>query len=613
MAFILPLICLPIATVGYFSFKASVDHVDYLVRQEQMVQVKAIAGRINEIFFYCRLDLLTIAGLPVLEDYLNARAFRLNEEADFHHDNIIRLFRDFIGRTDYYYQIRFIDANGRELIKVKRDRYSPLLLDQKGSESFNRAIDAGREGIYVSEVGFYSERNGFIIHWAKAIYSGLGEFLGVVVIDLDHEEIIRMVKAVHVGVGGYGFLIDSQGKTIAHPKFEPLLNHLGNYSESGVRDMVLEMIRGESGWKEYMYEGEVKVAAYAPVPIMHWSLAVTIPTIEFQKEAMAIRSQVIQTVFITLLFAITGVTVLAYYLLRPVRALVDATNLIAAGDLTHEIPIKSSDELGDLTRSFNHMVSALNRTQSELVRSEKLVALGRLSAGIAHEVRNPLNAIKGAIVYLQRQRPDDPTVVEYTQLVSEEIDRLSRFVSEFLFFARESVPKPEPTDINRLIASTQTLFEKDAVSKGIRFHNRLAPKLPIILVDPDQMEQVLVNVILNAMAAMPSGGDITFFSGLHKAKGHSGDSLWVRLTVEDNGEGISEDRLKNIFDPFFTTKENGTGLGLPISLGIVENHGGRILINSQEGVGTTVIIEWPFKSGSYDEGTQIDEENTGGR
>jgi signal transduction histidine kinase len=246
------------------------------------------------------------------------------------------------------------------------------------------------------------------------------------------------------------------------------------------------------------------------------------------------------------------------------------------------------------------MVRHLNRTKNELVRSEKLIALGRLSAGVAHEVRNPLNAMKGAIVYLQRQRAGDALVCEYTQLVSEEIDRLSQFVSEFLIFARQSVPKPEPTDINRLICATQNLFEKEAQERGIRLHNQLAPDLPDTAVDPHQMEQVLVNMLRNAMDALPDGGDITFSSRLLKGQANSGNSPWVSVTVADNGIGIPADQLKNVFDPFFSTKDTGTGLGLPISLGIVENHGGHIRITSQEENGTRVILEWPYVSGLTD-------------
>ena len=133
---------------------------------------------------------------------------------------------------------------------------------------------------------------------------------------------------------------------------------------------------------------------------MNWSIAVTIPIDEYSSEARAIRTQVIQLVVVTLIITLLGAFVLSYHLLRPVRRLVNATNRLAGGDLNQEIPVKSSDELGDLTRSFNRMINNLSRIQKELVRSEKLISLGRMSAGVAHEIRNPLNAMKGAMVHL---------------------------------------------------------------------------------------------------------------------------------------------------------------------------------------------------------------------
>ena len=595
LLFILPLICLPIATVGYFSFQASVDRVDRLVRHEQMVQVKATAGEINDIFYYCRMDLDTIAGLPVLEDYHHALAFRLAAEAEFNHDNIVLLFSDFIGRTAYYRQIRYIDRNGRELIKVNREGPVTLLHDRHADDFFQHARRLGKGDTHISDIVRTGPEDGLTIHWAKAIFSGWREFAGVVVIDLDYSRIIGMVRQIQVEERGYAFLIDEAGRLIAHPRFEPFSLHLGNYPDKSLRTMVEEMMTGASEWRSYTFEDEEKVAAFAPIPIMKWSLAVTIPTVAYRKEAMAIRDRVIQAVVLTLVFAVAGVTILGYYLFRPVRRLVEATKRIAAGDLTHEIAIQSSDELGDLTQSFNRMVKNLARTQAELVHSEKLISLGRLSAGVAHEIRNPLNAMKGGIVHLKRRRPEDPLVQEYTKLVSEEIDRLSMFVTDFLYFSRESKPNPVPTDINRLIQSTRQLFEERAKENDIRFHNQLAENLPLLSVDPHQIEQVLVNIVINAMDALPDGGDITFTTRLIKKPGlaENGTARLFRLTVMDNGIGIPAASLQNVFDPFFSTKEDGTGLGLPLSLGIVENHGGRIRISSQEGIGTSVIIEWP--------------------
>ncbi len=612
LVLILPLVCLPIALVGYFSFQASVDRVDRLVRHEQMVQVKASASEINEIFYYCRLDLETIASLPVLEDYHHARAFRLSAEAEFNHDNIARLFNDFVSRTPYYHQIRYIDRQGRELIKVNRNGLITDLRNRSSEAFFQQTRKLGKNDIRKSGIIRSAPDSGLVIHWTKPIFSALREFTGVVVIDMDYQKIIQLVQQIKIEERGYAFLIDETGRLIAHPRLEPFSLHLANYPDRSLTKMIREMMTGASEWRSYTFEGEEKVAAFAPIPIMKWSLAVTIPRVDFRKEALAIRTRVIQAVGLTLLFAVAGVTLLAYYLLKPVRTLVGATKRIAAGDLSHEIPIQSSDELGDLTRSFNRMVKNLARIQDELVHSEKLISLGRLSAGVAHEIRNPLNAMKGAIVYLQRRRNGDLLVEEYTRLVSEEIDRLSLFVTEFLYFARESEPKPVSTDINRLVLSTQQLFEERARESGIQFHNRLAADLPLLSVDPHQFEQVLLNVVINAMDALPEGGDITFSSRMLGSDTAPHESRRARLTIHDNGTGMPAGHIKNVFDPFFSTKDNGTGLGLPLSLGIVENHGGHIRLSSQEGVGTSVYIEWPEQT-DFPKTAQekIDEDHTG--
>lgn len=296
---------------------------------------------------------------------------------------------------------------------------------------------------------------------------------------------------------------------------------------------------------------------------------------------------------LTLVSAILGVSLLSYFMLRPVRNLVAATRRIATGDLDQEIPVSSRDELGELTRSFNRMVKNLGRIQNELVRSEKLISLGRLSAGMAHEIRNPLNAMKGAVVFMQRKRSDDGLIQEYTQLVSEEIDRLNRFVTDFLYFARQARPKPAPTDLNQLMLSVEQLFAEQAETKGIRFSNRLSPGLPPVMLDVHQIEQVLVNLLINAMDALPEGGDITFSTFAVKSDDGSPDR--VRVELRDNGAGIPETDLQAIFDPFFSTKDSGTGIGLPLSLGIIESHGGTLIVRPREQVGTLATFELPVE------------------
>ncbi|MCF8033122.1 MAG: HAMP domain-containing protein [Desulfarculaceae bacterium] len=591
LVFILPLVCLPIALVGYFSIQASVERVNRLVRQEQMLQVEAAAKKIDNVLHNTRIDLTTITGLPLIEQYNLARSFRLRAEAEFNHDNIVRLFKDFLARTPSYWQLRYIDASGRELIKVRRGGQGGAAASV-AEQPFFRAVRAQPAGgLYFSPLVASPDRGGYILHCAKATASPWERFTGVVVIDLDFERITAIVRAIHVGHKGYAFMVDDQGRNLIHPNQPPYT--LGPESgAASLRRMLEDMTKGGTGWQSYHFENEDKVAAYAPVPALKWSVAATIPAQEFRQEADAIRTRVFQVVVIVLILAVAGVSILSYNLLKPVRSLAAATERLAEGGEAQELPVTSRDELGELTRAFNRMSRNLERTRAELVRSEKLVSLGRLSAGVAHEIRNPLSAMAGAMVHLQRRRPDDPLIAEYGKIISEEIERLNRFVTEFLYFARQAPPHLAPTDLNALCASVQTLFRSETDKRGIRLHNLLDKALPLQMLDPHQMEQVLVNLMINAMDALPRGGYITFTTTCQlPAAGRGG---WVRLSMEDNGVGIHPQQQANVFDPFFTTKDAGTGLGLTLSLGIVQSHGGAMEVLSAVGKGTTIIINLPF-------------------
>lgn len=211
----------------------------------------------------------------------------------------------------------------------------------------------------------------------------------------------------------------------------------------------------------------------------------------------------------------------------------------------------------------------LQATFEQLLQVEKLTSLGELSAGIVHEVRNPLASIKGAIEILEDELEHDSPRREFAALAVKEIERLDKMVGEFLRFARPSKLAVEPSNVSEIVESVVALIHNQALSKGISIEKKLAKGIPNLPVDAEQIRQVLLNLAINAMQAVDEGGGRIVFTT------KTVDGFCI-VTVEDSGAGISDDNLPKIFDPFFTTKEKGVGLGLSIAHRIVSQHGGQL-------------------------------------
>ncbi len=217
----------------------------------------------------------------------------------------------------------------------------------------------------------------------------------------------------------------------------------------------------------------------------------------------------------------------------------------------------------------------LQKTFEQLLQAEKLSSLGELSAGIVHEVRNPLAAIKGAVEILEDELAKDSPRREFADLAKKEVERLDKLVGEFLRFARPATLSVQLNDLNKIIESVAALVENQANSQSVKIEKDLQKNLPEVLIDSEQIKQVLLNLAINSLQAMPNGGQIAFRTS------ENGKSCVVE--VGDTGGGIDEKILPKIFDPFFTTKEKGVGLGLSIAHKIVSQHNGNLSVESSNG------------------------------
>jgi signal transduction histidine kinase len=234
------------------------------------------------------------------------------------------------------------------------------------------------------------------------------------------------------------------------------------------------------------------------------------------------------------------------------------------------------------------------RIEQILFDSEKLAATGRLAASIAHEINNPLEAIKNSLYLLSSKTPSSDPNAKFLQIATRETDRVSRILRQMLGFYRP--PRMEPTDINRLVEESEALVEKHMRQNGVKIEKNLDGRLPAVIASADQIKQVLLNLMLNAQQAMPEGGTIHVSTRVsHGADPEFLMSDSVRIQIRDTGKGIPEEYLPHIFEPFFSTKdEKGTGLGLWVSQGIVQAHGGSIKLRSRQGRGTTFSVALPI-------------------
>jgi signal transduction histidine kinase len=311
-----------------------------------------------------------------------------------------------------------------------------------------------------------------------------------------------------------------------------------------------------------------------------------------------LRSNAIKRVGATALVLCLGIVIavlLSWMYTRPIHNIVNAAGRVAAGDLTPDLLTDRKDEIGELTQSFNFMVQKLRekRALEEKLREvEHLSGIGQFARGIAHEIRNPLNFISLSIDHLREKYVplEDARKEKFESLmmsIKQEIQRLNKLVGGFLDYGKPIKLSLREVELHSLVGEVLALVlakaEKDNVEIITRYE--VLPKLSL---DPELIKTCIFNVILNAFQAMPDGGRLTVKTEASNSK--------VSMFFEDTGTGISRENLSKVFDPFFSTKESGLGLGLALTRRVVEEHGGKVDIQSTEGKGSTITISFPFSS-----------------
>ena len=273
---------------------------------------------------------------------------------------------------------------------------------------------------------------------------------------------------------------------------------------------------------------------------------------------------------------------------RPVRRLAASAGQVAAGNWNATVEVTSRDEIGQLAQAFNRMTHELVEQRQRLVQTERVAAWRELARRLAHELKNPLFPLQITVENMQRARQSHPqefdeVFQEGSQTLLAELANLKQIIARFSDFAKMPAPEMQPMDLNALVAETMKLFEAQFAQARVTARAELAPELPTVAADAEQMARALRNLVLNSIDAMPEGGTLTVRTMPHGAG--------ARIEVSDSGTGLSHEECERLFTPYYTTKTHGTGLGLAIVQSVVSDHHGRISVESQPGKGTTFRID----------------------
>jgi two-component system NtrC family sensor kinase len=430
------------------------------------------------------------------------------------------------------------------------------------------------------------------------------------------------IQALVNGIGEFektlGVFVILDGKTFQSES----LNELPNSFEKNMELGKQVAARGEAVERFSRY-GKTPIFAYfEPLTGRQGEIVGVLGIIQ---HTSFVEEDILETrlaVMVTTVVLIVLITASILLLIRinitgPISGLIKKIQRVGRGKFDTEVHVNRQDELGVLAHEFNQMAVNLKEAEKRLLEEadreadleqwirhmERLATIGQLASGLAHEIGTPLNVISGRASYLKKKVNDTESLEKNLDVIVRQSQRITKIVKHLLNFSRKKPPECIPTKIPSVIEGTLDLLENRIRRQGVRVVRSFPPDLPLVEADPEQLQQVFLNIMLNAVQAMPKGGELI----LEGQAITNGDQTieryqpkYAEFQIRDTGVGMKPEVLENIFKPFFTTKWDGkgTGLGLPISYGIVRDHGGTIDVESEEGKGTTVRMRFPCPSPS---------------
>lgn len=510
-----------------------------------------------------------------------------------------------------------VGVNGQEIITLAQDPNTGQYISSQGANFSQYSLVANvlsekTDALGDKFVELLQTTHGPYLFTSAPVRDSAGQLAGVILIGTRLETLLAELKAQSLADIA---VLDASGKMVATTLAEP---PDGYAAVELTPEQIARLTPEESQLRELSLFSRDFQAAYAPLIVRQQTVGI-LET--FLPSNYVVSAEVTSRNWLSVIFAAGAVAVivigylLAQMIVRPVRKLRAVSQAVAAGDLEQSIGLKQTDEIGELASAFDVMTlklrertaeaarlyaetvqrnkelaqanAKLQAAQQQLVQSEKLAAIGQLTAGIVHDVKNPLAVVIGMADELRDDSKLDAQTRQHLSTIRDNAWRANTIITDLLKFARQSTPEMKLQDLGATVTTALRLTDYLARKGGVTVVKDIPPMPVLVNYDATQIEQVIINLIQNAIQAMPKGGHLRV--NLSQAK----DA--VAIAVQDTGVGIPQKNLIRIFDPFFTTKApgEGTGLGLSVSYGIVSRHGGRIDVASQVGKGTTFTILLP--------------------
>ncbi len=543
-----------------------------------------------------------------------------------------------LGLEPAFRQLVLLNAQEQVLVRVSRlsTAFLDKLIARIPGDMFSKLVQTKK---YISDVYIDEVTSEPMMIMAVSTRDVFGDFKGILMAEVNLKFMWDLLDRMRVGRNGLAYVVNRQGNLIAFGDISRVLK-----GESLVH---LDEVNRFLKYKDISpinktniskgIQGTYVVASHENLYLPDWAVVVELPVLEAYKNVIgALGVSGLIMLFSFILAIVVGIN-LSKRITKPIISLREAAIRIGEGDLDTRIKIETKNEIEDLAKAFNQMVQDLQQSttsidnlnreiverkkaeerlkaayiklkemQDLVIQAEKLNAVGRLASGIAHEVKNPLGIILQGVNYLEKKiSPKQKDVFETLTMLEDSVGRANKIVTSLLDFSKIKEMDLQPRDINAILEDSLNLVKQRLSFEHIEIVKETKKDIPKVLVDKNKMEQVFINVFLNAIQAIPGGGGkITIRSydtrlkevknGIGRRKGDHfvpGEKAVV-VEVEDTGTGISEENLKKIFDPFFTTKSpgGGSGLGLYVTRSIIYMHKGLIDVKSQINKGTKVTI-----------------------